>query len=139
MRAMTSVVAVLVLALGISACGGRDEASPTPSTETETPVTNTDTQTETAGSEAASVVRIRVTNGLPAGGIVRQSVNEGDRVVIVVDSDVSDEIHVHGYDLKKDVTAGGTARIPFRATIPGRFEVELESRGTQIAELTVNP
>ena len=50
-----------------------------------------------------------MTNGLPAGGIVRQSVNEGDRVVIVVDSDVADEIHVHGYDLKKDVTAGGTA------------------------------
>jgi hypothetical protein len=59
--------------------------------------------------------------------------------VIVVDSDVSDEVHVHGYDVKKDVTAGGSVRIPLDATIPGRFEIELENRGTEIAELTVNP
>ena len=139
MRAMTSFLVVLALTLGLAACGGRDEATPITTTETETPVTNTDTQTETTDSGVAKVVRITVTNGLPAGGIVRQSVSEGDRVVIVVNSDVADEIHLHGYDLKKDVTVGGTARIPFRATIPGRFEVELEQRGTQIAELTVNP
>lgn len=139
MRAMTSALALLALTVGLAACGGKDDAPPTPSTETETPVTTTDMQTETTDSAAPKVVRITVTNGLPAGGIVRQSVGKGDRVVIVVDSDVSDEIHVHGYDLKKDVTAGGTARIPFRATIPGRFEVELEGRGTQIAELTVSP
>ena len=64
---------------------------------------------------------------------------KGDRVVLVVKSDVADEIHLHGYDKSTDVTAGGTARLPFTATIPGRFEVELESRGVQIADLTVNP
>ena len=58
---------------------------------------------------------------------------------LVVKSDVADEIHLHGYDKSTDVTAGGTARLPFTATIPGRFEVELESRGVQIADLTVNP
>ena len=38
-----------------------------------------------------------------------------------------------------DVAPGAPARIAFRATIPGRFEIELEDRGVQIAELTVNP
>ena len=61
-----------------------------------------------------------------------------DHVVLAVTSDVADEIHLHGYDKKTDVAAGGTARLPFVATIPGRFEVELESRGVQIADLTVD-
>jgi hypothetical protein len=60
-------------------------------------------------------------------------------VVLVVTSDVADEIHLHGYDKSRDVAAGGTIRLPFRATIPGRFEAELESRGVQIAEITVQP
>jgi len=64
-------------------------------------------------------------------------VSKGDRVVIVVKSDVADEIHLHGYDKATDVAAGETARLPFTADLPGRFEVELESRGVQIADLTV--
>jgi hypothetical protein len=140
MRAVTSVLVVLVLALGVAACGGNGGGTTT-TVETETETTST--QTESTGTETTAagpqVVHVTVTNGLPAGGIVRASVNQGDRVVIVVDSDVSDEVHVHGYDVKKDVTAGGSVRIPLDATIPGRFEIELENRGTEIAELTVNP
>ena len=80
-----------------------------------------------------------VVGGIPKGGVVRESTDKGDRVVVLVTSDVSDEVHVHGYDLMSDVAPGAPARIAFRATIPGRFEIELEDRGVQIAELTVNP
>jgi hypothetical protein len=45
----------------------------------------------------------------------------------------------HGYDLMQDVEAGGTAKITFVASIPGQFEAELEQRGVQIAQLTVEP
>jgi hypothetical protein len=82
---------------------------------------------------------VDVVNGAPKGGIVRASVDRGERVALVVSSDVADEIHLHGYDLSRDVAAGGTARIVFVARLPGRFEVELEHRGTPIAELTVRP
>jgi hypothetical protein len=54
-------------------------------------------------------------------------------------SDVADEIHLHGYDLKKDVPAGGSVTFSFTADIEGVFEVELEGRGEQIAQLTVRP
>ncbi len=83
-------------------------------------------------------MKIVVVNGAPQGGIVRQTVHKGDEVVLVVTSDVADEIHLHGYDMSRDVEAGGTVRLPFTATIPGRFEVELECGGVQIADLTVN-
>jgi hypothetical protein len=83
-------------------------------------------------------VRVIVREGVPVGGIVRASTEKGDRVVVLVTSDVADEVHVHGYDLMRDVAPGSPARIAFPATIPGRFEIELEDRGVQIAELTVN-
>ncbi len=78
-------------------------------------------------------------DGQPQGGIVRQSVDKGDEVVLVVTSDVADEIHLHGYDKSRDIAAGGTVRLPFKATIPGRFEVELENSGVQIADISVQP
>jgi hypothetical protein len=39
----------------------------------------------------------------------------------------------------RDVTPGTPARITFVTSIPGRFEIELENKGLQIADLQVNP
>jgi hypothetical protein len=132
----------LLAAATLAGCGSSDNSSASTDTTTtgETTTTSTITaETTTTAAEKPKVVSIVVVNAAPKGGIVRQTVSEGDKVVLVVKSDVADEIHLHGYDKSTDVTAGGTARLPFTATIPGRFEVELESRGVQIADLTVNP
>ena len=94
--------------------------------------------TETTPS-APTVPTIRVVNGQPQGGVRRLEFDKGDRVRFKVRSDVADEIHVHGYDLSKDVTAGGTVSFSFDATIEGRFEIELENAHTLIAELEVDP
>jgi hypothetical protein len=102
-----------------------------------------DAESETGTTEtqpAAPAVRtVRVVNGQPQGGVRRLEYKKGDRIRFKVESDVADEIHVHGYDLMKDVTAGGSASFSFTATIEGRFEIELEDAGTQIAELEVDP
>jgi hypothetical protein len=71
--------------------------------------------------------------------IARRTVTQGDQVAIFVVANTSDEVHVHGYDLKQDVAPGKPASIRFRADVPGRFEIELETAGKQIAELTVRP
>jgi hypothetical protein len=93
----------------------------------------------TTTSSNARPLTIFVKNGKPVGGIQQLTYNEGERVRFKVDSDVSDEIHVHGYDIMKDVEAGGTVSFDFPATIEGVFEAELEDRKEQILELTVNP
>jgi hypothetical protein len=131
----------------LASCGGDDQAQPTTDTTTsetttsETTATSTTEMTETTTTQPVgpTVVRIRVVNGAPQGGIVRETVQQGDRVVLVVTSDVSDHIHLHGYDIMRDVAPGRPARLPFRATVLGRFEVELEDRGVPIADLTVRP
>ena len=82
---------------------------------------------------------IVVRGGKPQGGVQELRYAKGDRVRLVVRSDVADEVHIHGYDLKQDVPAGGSVRFSFAADIEGVFEIELEERKEQIAELRVSP
>ena len=133
LRKLMLACACMLAATALAGCGSNDSSS---ASSTDATTEETTTTTEVAKPKVVSIV---VVNSAPKGGIVRQTVSKGDRVVLVVKSDVADEIHLHGYDKSTDVTAGGTARLPFTATLPGRFEVELETRGVQIADLTVNP
>jgi FtsP/CotA-like multicopper oxidase with cupredoxin domain len=119
---------------------GGDESS-TPSTTEASPGTGTQATRAATTTPASSVTHILITvrDGKPVGGIKKVTVKKGDKVRLVVHSDVPDEVHVHGYDLHKDVEAGGTAVIVFTAKITGRFEAELEDRKEQILDLTVEP
>jgi len=146
-RRFAVLVAMLALAASgfvFSSCGGDDGDSAAPATETTTTseptATETTTTTETPPPPppGPTEIRIVVVDGAPKGGIVREKVEKGDRVVLIVRSDVTDHVHLHGYDVMRDVAPGKPARLPFRATIPGRFEVELEDRGVPIADITVN-
>jgi plastocyanin len=102
----------------------------------------TQTTTTTAAGKkppAPPVPTVNVKNGKPVGGVKKITVNKGDRIRFVVNSDVSDEIHVHGFDFHKDVKAGGKVSFSFPAKMDGEYEVELEGRKEQIISLVVNP
>jgi hypothetical protein len=139
-RRLAAVVGVLALfgaGLALAACGGDDGESASPTTETTTTEASTRADTTPPPPLDPTEIRIVVVDGAPKGGIVRDSVDKGDRVVLVVRSDMTDHVHLHGYDIMRDVAPGAPARLPFKATIPGRFEVELEDRGVPIADITV--
>jgi hypothetical protein len=141
-RLTTALVAAIAFAtagLALTSCGSSDESAGTTTVVSEPTTTEATPESGATPPAGPTVVRVLVVEGSPRGGIVRRTVTQGDRVVLVVESDVADEVHLHGYDLMKNVSAGGTARLAFSATLPGRFEVELEDRGVQIAQLTVQP
>lgn len=118
-----------------------DEAAPPPppTRTTTTGATTTRTTTTRPRPPGPTVIRIVVRGGRVVGGLRRARVEQGERAVLVVRADVSDHVHLHGYDIMRDVSPGRPARLRFRATIPGRFEVELEDRRLQIAQLEVRP
>lgn len=99
----------------------------------------TATTTTEQTTAKATVPTIVVRGAKPVGGVRGLEYSSGDTIRFRVRSDVADEIHVHGYDLMKDVEAGGTVSFDFPADIEGVFEVEMEDRGAQLAELRVNP
>jgi hypothetical protein len=84
-------------------------------------------------------VRIVVRDGQPVGGVRRVTVSEGRRVVLIITSDVADHVHLHGYDIMRDVAPGRPARIAFRATIVGTVEAELEDRHLPLARIVTQP
>jgi hypothetical protein len=138
-----TVVLVVLLFLVFRPDDGSESTAATTSTPTRSASSPSSTRpiASTPEPEPSGPTRIEITvrNAAPVAGIVRAKVDEGDLVVIVVDADVSDEIHLHGYDLSADVAPGDPAHLEFRAKIPGRFEVELEERSRQIAEIEVEP
>lgn len=78
-----------------------------------------------------------VSDGQVQGGAPRRDVPVGTVVELTVTSDVADEVHVHGYEIKRPVGAGQTVVVEFTADIPGVFEVELEDHKIKVAELVV--
>ena len=119
--------------------GDDDEAAPTATVATTAPATTT-TAPATTETEPPDVVTIRISvRGDTAPTVRRYSVKQGRQVKIVVQSEIADEVHMHGYDLMADVAPGSPATIEFDATAPGRFEIELEEHKLPIAELEVRP
>ena len=116
-----------------------DSSSAPPPPPTQTATTPTATTPPPPPPPQGARIAIAIRGGKPVGGIKRATVSKNERVVLTVSSDVSDEVHVHGYNLMKDVGPGAPAVIAFKATIPGQFEAELEERGLQIAEISVGP
>ena len=123
--AIIAVVAVIVLSGG---GGETDKAAD--ATATPTPSTSEATATPTPKPKPPL---------LRAGKVKTLTYDKGDTVRFRVRSPQDDEVHVHGYDIPKDVKAGGQVSFSFPANLEGVFEVELESRKEQIAELRVNP
>ncbi len=134
------VVVALVALFLVFRPGGDDEAGTTTTAATAPPTIEPGTTetTTTAAPEGTQLV-VTIRGGEPVDGIVRAAAKQGDPVVVIVRSDVADEVHVHGYDLMADVAPGKPVRIEFTANLTGRFEIELEGRGKQIAQLTVLP
>jgi len=99
---------------------------------------NSSSSESTTAAEKPLVITIDQ-SGKPVGGVQKLTVTKGGRIRFTVDSAVSDEVHLHGYDVPEDVEAGGSVSFDVPATLEGEFEAELENRHEQILDLTVNP
>ncbi|MFL5845702.1 MAG: hypothetical protein ACJ762_13520 [Solirubrobacteraceae bacterium] len=144
-RTVLLVLALIVAVVAVIATrpGGDDQDDVIDTrTQATTPTTTMSTTTEPARrsqAEPAADPTIVVRGGKPVGGVKRLRFRKGGNIVFVVQSDEDAEIHLHGYDIPKDVDAGGSVRFDVPAKIDGRFEVELEDSATQLAEIEVVP
>ena len=148
MNARITVAAAVLAALLVlagTACGGDDEAAPNttapPPAETTPPRPPPPPPPPPTAPAKPTVrtIRIVVEQGRPKGGIKRPVIEKGEPVRIVIRTDAGSEVHLHGYDIERSVRPGQPTVLAFRATIPGRFELELHDPDALLAELEVRP
>ena len=148
----------LTVLVAVAACAGDSSDAATNATSRNTPApapsasatasagTATGSGATPAPTPASDVIapsaenefEIAFAGGQTSGDTGRLEVGLGEAVTIRVTSDVSDEAHLHGYDVSAPVTAASPAVLEFTASIPGVFELELEELGTQLASLQVS-
>ena len=114
-------VVIAVVAVVLLAGGGDDSAPPARTSETPTPTTGSSDGQETPTPTPPPL--------LTGGKVTRLEFTEGDTVRFRVRSDVPEEVHIHGYDIARDLEPGKTTTVSFKATITGIFEIEFEHSG----------
>ena len=138
-QVLAGAVLICFLLAGCGSDDGDGQAAATTAaatTATSSATSTSEATTSTAGF-SGKLIEIRVTGDQVETAERRVTVATGEKVRIRVQSDVADEVHVHGYDLKKDVAPGGPAVIEFTADVPGSFEVELEEAHRKLIDLQV--
>jgi hypothetical protein len=141
------LLACLLLSGGVLAgCGGDDDGggaagatttvASTTTTASAEPTSTGEPTTTTAGF-SGTLIEAKVTGDRVDTASRRVRVSRGEKVRIQVEADHAEEVHVHGYDLKKDVAPGKPAVIEFTADAQGVFEVELEEAALRLFELQV--
>ena len=133
--AVIAIVAVVLLAGGDETDMASNPAPTATSTATREPAEAepqpTETPTPTPTPKPPPLIR--------AGQERTLTFKEGDTVRFRVRHSTVEEVHVHGYDISKELEPNQTATVSFKASITGVFEIELEHSHTLLAQLKVEP
>ena len=88
-------------------------------------------------AEADVVIEASLSDGDLTIDDRRFAVELGSTVGVIVEADVEEQVHIHGYDLLVDVGPGNPVDLSFLADSPGTFEIELEQSGRFLFEIQV--
>lgn len=135
------LVAALLLLPAACSTGSSATVDQTTTTTTNGPQSTmplVDTTT-TSTTLAPDVDLIEIDLTAPGDDPGRVPVKLGRTVRLVVTAGVTDEIHLHGYDIRAEVAPGVPAVLEFVADIPGIFDVELEAAGDEFMQFQVSP
>jgi len=137
-------IAAVIAVLAVVLIGGGKDESETPTTTSQT--TPTPTPDEPEPDETATPTSTPTATPTPeppplleGGKVTKLRFKEGDTVTFRVVSDVPEEVHVHGYNIAKDLEPGKVVTVSFKGDITGIFEIEYEHAGEQIGQLRVDP
>jgi len=124
-RTRTAAAALAGARTVLAGCsGGSTTATQTSTAPSTTPASSA------AAQPAVTRVELRFAGGSVVGGVGRRAVPLGGTVDLAVSSDVADEVHLHGYDKKVDVPAGGSARRTVAGLQRGTYAILVDGRST---------
>lgn len=92
-----------------------------------------------AQTQQPQMFMFTVVDGKRVTGPAVVEVPVNTKISLQVDADKPDELHVHGYDLSKQIAPGKIQSLNFLADRSGRFAVELHGAHTELTTLQVQP
>jgi hypothetical protein len=136
-------IAAVIAVFAVVFIGGSEEETADPAAETSEPTPTPtgdgdDDDPEPTSTPTATPTPTPVPT-LKGGEVTKLRSTEDETVRFRVTSDEPEEVHVHGYDIAKDIGAGETVTVSFKADITGIFEIEYEHAKEQIGQLRVDP
>lgn len=129
-RLCVPVLVAALLTAGCAASGPPEPSGPQQSA------------TAAPAPDAAQSVRIdmRIAGGVVSPVDSRIDAKAGQPIEVIVDSDATDELHVHANpEHTFAVTVGTAQRFRFTVEVPGRVDIELHHAGVTVATLLVRP
>jgi sporulation-control protein spo0M len=126
-------------ALLVAGCGGGGSDSAQSSASTPSTVSPSDMQNEQAPPDRLDIdVTIKGGEADPTNAQLQAKTNEA--IVIRVNSDVADELHVHSIpEHSFKIEAGKAQQFQFAVDVPGQVEIELHQLQKTIATVQVQP
>jgi hypothetical protein len=89
------------------------------------------------------VFELAIHSDAPTAEPAELTARQNDQVVVRLISDKPLQVHLHGYDIEKDVVPNVVTPLRFTATATGRFPIEIHSKGPArqrpVAYLEVRP
>lgn len=110
----------------------------------ETTVTQSSQGPATASAAAEDTASTVINVGI-AGGVVTPTNGQaqavaGRPIVLMIDSDVADQLHVHSVpEYTFDIQAGSGQKFEFTVDVPGRVDVELHDLDRTVLTIEVRP
>jgi heme/copper-type cytochrome/quinol oxidase subunit 2 len=120
----------------VSGCAGASTATD-PGTSSATASSSASVESSVEASDKVTDIVVAVKDGKVSPKTHRVKVALGSEVRILVSSDVDDAVHVHGYEIERELPAGQSATIEFTADQSGVFEVETHEKGLLLLQLQV--
>ncbi|OAN37035.1 hypothetical protein [Mycolicibacterium iranicum] len=134
---MAVSAALSAAALLLAGCGSSTETADT-ATQSGASTVNPSEMTDAQNPPERLVIDVTIKGGevTPTNEQLQAGLNE--QIVIRVDSDAVDELHVHSSpDHTFPVAIGPAQSFQFSVGVPGRVDVELHDLGTTIATIQV--
>ena len=118
MNHRTAAVLALVAALVVGGCAGGDADTP-------------------GTAKGTTEIVVVLAKGKVVPPTHRVKVDRGTKVRLDITTDTDDELHVHGYDIEKELPGGEKTTVTFTADQTGVFEIETHESELQLVQLEV--
>ena len=148
--ALPAAAASALLALACScssaptASGDATSGTPSGTASTAAPSTSDGVTTSSPGTSAPAAAADRTITISVQGKKVtpapsRIEMRSGQTLRLVVTSDHDDELHAHGFDVERELTAGQATTVDLTGAAPGLYEVETHHPELRLLQVVVRP